>query len=117
MTDPAAVAARAAAAHLAGEYGPRLVADVEAALRADGAQHRDQYLDPLSLGSLIVSIAALAWTIYTDLKNKPAKPTPEVLARAVGVELRNRGQQSTSALSTVTDVVVIEIIKATDDIR
>ena len=70
MTDPAADAARSAAAILAPDLGPNLPAEVEAALAArDGQQRPDRFLDPVSLASLIVSIATFAWTIYSDLRN------------------------------------------------
>jgi hypothetical protein len=58
MTDPAADAARAAAVILAPSHGPNLPAEVEAALAARHGPGR--YLDPVSLASLIVSIATLA---------------------------------------------------------
>jgi hypothetical protein len=70
MTDPAVGATRSAAAILAPDLGPNLPAEVEAALAARDAQQRpDRYLDPVSLASLIVSIATLAWTIYNDQRN------------------------------------------------
>ncbi len=48
MTDPAADAARAAAAILAPDLGPNLPAEVEAALAARDTQQRpDRYLDPV----------------------------------------------------------------------
>ena len=48
MTDPAADAARAAAAILALDLGPNLPAEVEAALAARDTQQRpDRYLDPV----------------------------------------------------------------------
>ena len=51
MTDPAADAARAAAAILAADLGPSLPAEVEAVLAArDAAQRPDRYLDPVSAG-------------------------------------------------------------------
>jgi hypothetical protein len=63
MIDPAADAARSAAVILAPDLGPQLPAEVEAALAArDTRQRPDRYLDPVSLASLIVSIATLAWT-------------------------------------------------------
>jgi hypothetical protein len=47
MTDPAADAARSAAAILAPDLGPNLPAEVEAALAARDTQQRpDRYLDP-----------------------------------------------------------------------
>lgn len=116
--DPVAAAARAAAGHLATQHGPVLAAEVEAALHARGTGHRpDQYFDPVSLGSLIVSIASLTWTIYTGLKNKTPNPAPEVLARAVRVELRTRGDnaQASQEQDKVTEIVVTEIIQGADD--
>jgi hypothetical protein len=114
--DPVAMAARAAAARLEGQHGPGLAADVEAALHARGAEQRpDRYFDPVSLGSLIVSIASLAWSIYLGLKQKTPKPAPDVLARAVRVELRTRGDAVIASQNEVTDVVVTEIIRAVHD--
>ena len=73
MTDPAADAARSAAAILAADLGPNLPAEVEAALAARGTQQRpDRYLDPVSLAGLIVAIATLAWTIYNDRRKQTA---------------------------------------------
>jgi hypothetical protein len=57
MTDPITAAARATAERLAAEYGPGLAADVDAALHARGtAQRPGRYLDPVSVGSLIVAM-------------------------------------------------------------
>jgi len=70
MTDPIAAAAH----RLAAEHGPGLPAEVEAALHTrDAGQRPGQYLDPISLGTLIVAIATLAWTIYTDQRKHPAR--------------------------------------------
>src|SRR5262249_4238566 len=118
MGDPISTSARAAAERLAPEYGPELAADVEAALQTRGFQQRpERYFDPVSLGSLIVSIATLAWTIYTDLKKKTPTPAPDVVARTVRVELRKRGDTGPASREKVTDVVVTEIMKAHDDPR
>lgn len=69
MTDPVERIARAAATRLTAKHGPSLRVEVEAALHArDSTREPDRYLDPVALGGLIVSIATLAWTIYTDLK-------------------------------------------------
>ena len=111
--DPVAAAARAAAGRLAGQYGPGLAAEVEAALHAGGPARRDQYVDPVEVGSLIVSTASLAWSVYTGLKAKTAKPPREVVERAVRVELRARGQADPP--EEITSVVVTEIIKADAD--
>lgn len=114
MTDPITVAARATADRLAAEYGPSLVADVDAVLHARGtAQRPGQYLDPVSLASLIVAIAALAWTIYADLRNKTPQPSPGVVARHVRAELRNQSDTSRQDTDRITQIVVTEIIQAT----
>jgi hypothetical protein len=111
--DPVAVAARATAASLANQHGPGLAADVEAALYARDTDHRpEQYFDPVSLGSLIVSIASLAWTIYTGLKKKTPQPAPDAFARAIRVELRTRGDTAEEHQDTITEVVATEIIRA-----
>jgi hypothetical protein len=114
-TDPVATAARAAAGRLAGDYGPGLKADVEAALHVGGSQRRDQYIDPVSVAGLIVSIADLAWGVYIRLRDKAAKPAPEVVARTVRVEMRSRGEGDPAVQDKITDVVVTEIIKAADE--
>src|SRR5690348_6905661 len=91
MTDPAADAARSAAAILALDLGPNLPAEVEAALAARDTQHRpDRYLDPVSLASLIVAIASLAWTIYSDQRKRShaADPQSSTIARQVRITLR-----------------------------
>lgn len=112
MTDPVRVAARAAAARLNAEYGPGLASDVEAALRTrEPMQRPDQYADPISLGSLIVSITALAWTVYTDLKKKTPNPPSDTVVRTVRVELRNHGDTITEQYQEFTEVVVAEIIR------
>lgn len=86
--DPVAHAAHTAAHRLAPEHGPSLPADVYAALHSRDTEHRpDQYFDPISLGSLIVSIAALAWTIYKDQRATRPTPNKEVVARHVRLQL------------------------------
>jgi len=117
MTDPIAAAARsaarAAADRLATEYGPGPAADVEAALHARGsAQRPGQYLDPVSLGSLIVAIATLAWTIYTDQRKKTPEPSPDVVARHVRAELRQPSGTNEQETNRITEIVVTEIIQA-----
>ena len=118
MTDPITAAARATAERLAAEYGPGLAADVEAALHARGtAQRPGQYLDPVSLGSLIVAIATLAWTIYSDQRKKTPEPSPGVVARHVRAELRKHSSTSQQETDRITEIVVTEIIQAARDPR
>jgi len=111
MTDLITVAARATADRLTSEYGPGLAADVEAALHARGKAHwLGQYLDPVSLGSLIVAITTLAWIIYSDQRKTP-DPSPGVVARH---NARRTGQQDTER---ITEIVVTEIVQAAQDSR
>jgi len=113
MTDPIAAAARAAAARLAAEHGPGLAADVEAALHTrDADQRPGQYLDPVSLGTLIVAIATLAWTIYTDKRKTAPDPPPGAVARQVRIELRQQGGTSPHDTDRITEIVVTELLQA-----
>jgi hypothetical protein len=103
--------ARAAAARLTDQHRSRLVADVEVELaRARPAQ----YVDPVSIGGLIVAIATLAWQVYTDRKGGTEKPSPEVVARTVRVQIRDRGEAGATSpeeRDRVIEVVVEETIK------
>jgi hypothetical protein len=42
-----------------------------------------QYVDSVAIASLIVSVATLAWTVYTDLKRPAPKVQADVLARSL----------------------------------
>jgi hypothetical protein len=117
VDDPVSVIAHAAADRLAPGHGPELAAELEAALNAQkSATPPQQYgVDPVSLGTLIVTIADLAWTIYTDLKKETPNPAPEVVARKVRVELRNSSDTSPTRSREITDVIVTEITKMSSD--
>ncbi|NUT47403.1 MAG: hypothetical protein HOV94_08850 [Saccharothrix sp.] len=104
-------AALAAADRLAAEHGPRLHADVLAALHAPD-RSSGQYLDPVALASLIVSVATLGWTIYQDLRTKNAKPDPEAIARRIRLELP-ADTTDPRQRDAVIDIVIDEI--ADDD--
>jgi hypothetical protein len=113
MTDPAADAARSAAAILAPDLGLGLPAEVEAALAARGAGQRpDRYLDPVSLASLIVAIATLAWTIYNDRrKQDPGLPPADAIARQVRITLREQDTVLPPGTDRITEVVATEITR------
>ncbi len=112
MTDPAADAARSAAAILAPDLGPNLPAEVEAALAArDAQQGRDRYLDPVSLASLIVAIATLAWTIYNDQRKHTPDPPPSSIARQVRITLRDQDISLPPGAERITEVVATEITR------
>jgi len=112
MTDPAADAARSAAAILAADLGPSLPAEVEATLAARDAQQRpDRYLDPVSLASLIVAIATLAWTIYNDQRKHTPDPPSDSIARQVRITLRDQDTSLPPGTKRITEVVATEIIR------
>ena len=114
MSDPIGIAARAAAQQLKAEAGPGLVAEVEAVLATrESPSAPPQYVDPIALASLIVTIASLAWTVYIDLKKRAAQPTAEVVARTVRVTRQDQGQAA--APDHVVEVVVTETIRAAAD--
>jgi hypothetical protein len=112
VTEPVADSARGAAQRLAGELSePRLVTDVEAALVAgEGRTVPDRYLDPISLGALIVSVAQLAWTVYTDLKKQTPEPAREVVERRVRVQLP-AGEVPAAQRDRIIEVVVEETVR------
>ena len=113
MSDPIGIAARAAAQQLQAEAGPGLVAEVEAVLATrESPSAPPQYVDPVALASLIVAIASLAWTVYTDLKKRTAKPAAEVVARTVRVTRRDSGH---TAPDEMVEVVVTETVQAAAD--
>jgi hypothetical protein len=117
MADPITVASRASAEQLAADYGPGLAADVEAALHAQRtAQRPGQYIDPASLGSLIVAIATLAWTIYTDLKRKTPDQPPETLARQISIHVNKHNTRTRDEDGRITSVIITEIIHAAGEL-
>ena len=87
--------------------------DVERELRSrEGGRPPDQYLEPVSLASLILSVASLAWNVFQDLKKKTPSPAPAVVARAVRVQVRVSSDLAPSERDCIIDVVVEETIKA-----
>jgi hypothetical protein len=118
VNDPIAVAARASAERLAAEYGADLAADVEVALHARRtAQRPDQYIDPVSVGSLIVAIATLAWTVYTDLRKKAPEQPQETLAREISIKVGEHNAHGQDSADKITSVVITEIIHASEGVR
>jgi hypothetical protein len=123
MNDPVADAARSAAVILAPDLGRNLPTEVEAALAARaGAQRPDRFLDPVSLGSVIVSIATLAWTIYNDQRNRTQeqKPKPDCIvhepeadsiAHQVRNALRDQDMNLPPGTERITELIATEIIR------
>ena len=113
MTDPVADAARSAAQILAGDLGPNLPAEVEAALHARGQdqQRPGQFLDPISLATLVVAVAQLAYSAYSDHRKHTGKPSQEAVERQVRNELREQDTTITPQTERITEVVVTVIIR------
>jgi hypothetical protein len=114
MTDPVADAARSAAAILAPDLGRNLPVEVEAVLAARGGDQRpDRYFDFVALGSLIVSIAGIAWQVYNDLRNRAHDQEPPVdsITRQVRITLREQDTALPPGTERITEVVATEIIR------
>jgi hypothetical protein len=76
-----------------------------------------QYLDPISLAGLVVGVASLAWTIYSDLKLKAERPRPEVVARTIRVRLQDSNvptAASSAERDRIIEVIVEETVKQAD---
>jgi hypothetical protein len=104
--------ARAAARRLAPEYGPRLTAEVEAALYAGGSSRGPEQYDPVAIAGVIVAIATLAWTIYRDLRKEKPETSSEVAERTLRVEMRKYGDDSPDS-KKITEVIITEIVRGT----
>jgi len=72
-------------------------------------------VDPVSVGSLIVSVASLAWTIYAGLKKQASNPTRENVIVAVNAELHERGEAVSATERQMIEIVVTEVIRAAGD--
>ena len=99
------------------EYGPEIVTQVNIAMEATNKFRRpDHFIDPTALGSLIVSIASLAWQVYDSRQKRGKKPAHQVLAR----EVRRIEYERTNpdhSIDKIIDIVVAEIIEAAEDDR
>jgi hypothetical protein len=119
MTDPVADAARSATVILAPGLGSNLAAEVEAALHArHGGEQRPGQYDPLAIASLgigaaslIVSVAQLAWSFLSELRNHAAEPSPDAIARQVRIALRQRDIPMPPETDRITEVVITEITR------
>jgi hypothetical protein len=113
MVSPVDRIARGAAVRLAQEAGqPSLVPEVERQLEVgDGTGSGDRF-EPitLSIAALVVSVASLAWTIYTDLKKQASRPEPEVIIRRIRVEIELPEQVSTADRDRVITAVVAQTL-------
>lgn len=113
MASPVDRIARNAAARLAQDADlPLLVPEVERQLQVgDGHAAADRY-EPIaiSLAALIVSVAGLAWTIYTDLKKQTRRPDPEVMERRIRVEIEHPEKVSAADRDRVITTVIEQML-------
>lgn len=112
--------ARGAAERLAQEAGqPSLVPEVERQLEVGDSTGSGDRFEPitLSIAALVVSVAGLAWTIYTDLKKQTPKPEPEVLRRRIRVDIELPEQVSAADRDRIIAAVVAQTLAETDDIK
>lgn len=113
MDDPVEKIAWAAAARLAPEFGPRTETEVAAALYVRLRPGNATQYDPVAIGSLIVSIAALAWQIFTDHRNRKPNPSRKVSERVLRTEVR-REFEATPTTLRITEVVIDRILTSSD---
>jgi hypothetical protein len=112
--------ARSAAQRLARDGDlPAVVLEVERQLQLGDAGRAAERYEPItiSLGALVVSIASLAWTVYTDLKKQTPRPDPEVLKRRLRIEVELPEQVSVADRDRVLDVIVEETMADSGDIK
>jgi hypothetical protein len=108
-------AARATALRLDADSGHDLLRAVEAALAPSSPRKQaDQFVDAVALGSLIVSVAALAWTIIRDLRTKNQNPSTDGVIRQVRVELAVADQIPAETREKVIQAVVEELLADQD---
>jgi hypothetical protein len=123
MIDPVALAARAVAARFAPEYDYDLVAATENALgKRQPGQRPRQYIDPVSVGSLIVAVATLAWTVYSDQRKKNPDASDDALESTIRVECRKVRRLSTSpgeasVETEITECIATEITRVGRELR
>lgn len=61
-----------------------------------------------------MSIATLAWTVYTDLQKQTPRPSPAVIARTIRVRLSDNGELDPAQRDRVIviDIVVDDTVQA-----
>jgi hypothetical protein len=113
MTNPVVAGARAAAGRLSARYGSGLPSEVEVVLlEAESVGESSQYIDPISLASLIVSVASLAWSICSEQRANGFDLAVKDLIKAVRTALRNPDDTRLVPQPEIIEVVVTEIDRA-----
>lgn len=108
MNEQVSTVARAAAHRLGPEIGQDLRFQVEEALGGNGRP--DQFVDPVALGSLIVSTAALAWMIVKDIRANNLSPSADRVIRQIRIELPPSEHISAETRDKIIDAVVEQLL-------
>jgi hypothetical protein len=89
-----------------------LVGEVERRLDSRAVAEPGVY-EPVavSVAALVVSVASLAWTIYSDVKQRDGRVDREVLSRRIRVALEPSGNVDESERGRIINVVVEETLK------
>jgi hypothetical protein len=102
--------ARRVAARLERDEGDGVTYEVERHLTAGEDAPPGAY-EPVTLGlaGLIVSIAALAWSVYRDLQRDTPQPTPQVVSRKIRIELADNPARDHPDLDRVVTITIDEL--------
>lgn len=79
-----------------------------------GRRRSNRFLDPISLGGLIVSIATLAWTIYNDQRKHTPESPAETVTREIRITLRDQDVPLPADADRIIEVVATEVISRAD---
>jgi hypothetical protein len=79
--------------------------------------HDRKHIDYVSIGSLIVSAASLAWTIYADRRKDAPKPDADDLNRAIQDRTGAANSGDKMLQKKITKIVIAEIIQTARDIN
>jgi hypothetical protein len=103
--------ARRTGRKLALELGIELPLSIERELSADSElAPAHQYSGITELASLVVSIAALAWTVYRDLRAETPKPPRHLVEKRLRLRLGDRTPDRLSAeRERIIEVVIEEL--------
>ena len=83
---------------------------------------RPAVIDPFTVGSLIVAVATLAWTVYADQRKKDPDASDDTLESTIRVECRKFRRLSTrpgetSAETEITEYIATEITRVGRKLR
>lgn len=113
MSEVYAEIARKAAVKLVETGGSQLPQFTERVLsKGEGQEYADQYdlATALGIASLLVSIASLTWSMYSELRKKSLKPDQSALVRRIQVQVGEPKGVSILQRDRIIEVVVEETL-------